>query len=218
MHDLRAAPDETRLVALLKAGEESGFEEMLRAYEKKVYSLVRGLTRNDSDAQDALQETFLSVYRKIGSFKGNSSLSTWIYRIAVNAALMTIRRRRRDDRSVPIEDYLPEFDGAGHRVVALPDAGPGADDVLLNQELAAHLRESIRALEPAYRTVFVLRDQEGLSNEEVAAILKLSVAAVKSRLHRARLFLRERIQEYWRGTIKPGGRLAKGRRPSAGEQ
>jgi len=215
MADTLQAADDTTLVSQLKAGRESAFEEVLRRYEKKVYSLVRGLTRNDSDAQDALQETFLSVYRKIGTFKEASSLSTWIYRIAVNAALMTIRRRKRHDRTVSIDEHLPEFDGAGHRVMALPDWSPDAAAILLNKELSQYLRESIQALEPGYRTVFILRDQEGLSNEEVAAILKLSVPAVKSRLHRARLFLRERIKEYWWGSRKPRGRFSESRKGAA---
>ncbi|PYS96208.1 MAG: RNA polymerase subunit sigma [Acidobacteria bacterium] len=208
MADTLQAADDTALVSQLKAGRESAFEEVLRRYEKKVYSLVRGLTRNDADAQDALQETFLSVYKKIGSFKEASSLSTWIYRIAVNAALMTIRRRKRHDRTVSIDEHLPEFDGDGHRVMALPDWSPDAAGILLNKELSHYLRESIQALEPGYRTVFILRDQEGLSNEEVAAVLKLSVPAVKSRLHRARLFLRERIKKYWWGTRKPRARFS----------
>jgi RNA polymerase sigma-70 factor, ECF subfamily len=218
MEQARQALSDDRLVSLLKAGDESAFETILRKYDKKVYSLVRGLTRNDSDAQDALQETFLSVFRKIGSFKGRSTLSTWIYRIAVNAALMVIRRRRRDEKSVSIDETMPDFDASGHRVVSLPDWGPGAEDLVLNKELAKHLRQAILALQPDYRTVFVLRDQEGLSNEEVAAILKLSIPAVKSRLHRARLFLRERIKDYWRGTIEPEGPFPLGRQRGAANE
>ncbi len=207
---------DAQLVTSLKQGESSAFEEILKRYEAKVYNLVRGLTRNDSDAQDALQEAFLSVFKKIGSFKQESSLSTWIYRIAVNAALMTIRKRRhREERSISLDVYMPRFAENGHRVVELPDWNPRADDLLLNKELAQHLRESIQALDPAYRAVFVLRDQEGMSNEEVAAILKIGVPAVKSRLHRARLFLRERIKRYWWGTIRPHGTFSVGRRGAA---
>lgn len=201
MEQPQAALTDAQLVPLLKAGESTAFEEILRRYEAKVFSLVRGLTRNDSDAQDALQDTFLSVYQKIGTFKGRSSLSTWIYRVAVNAALMKIRKRKHDDRAVPIDEYLPEFDGAGH-VVALPDGAPLPDRVLLNKELARYLKESIQALPPDDRAIVILRDQEGLSNEEVAAVMNLSVPAIKSRLHRARLYLRERISRY-RGKPRP---------------
>jgi RNA polymerase sigma-70 factor (ECF subfamily) len=216
MQQARASFTDAQLVASLKQGDPSAFEELLKRYETKVYNLVRGLTRNEADAQDALQETFLSVFRKIGSFKEQSSLATWIYRIAVNSALMTIRKRRkREERSISLDEYMPKFAGNGHRVVELPDWSPTADEVLLNKELAQHLRESIQALDPAYRTVFILRDQEGLSNEEAAAILKISVAAVKSRLHRARLFLRERIKRYWWGTIRPGGTFSVRRRGAA---
>jgi RNA polymerase sigma-70 factor, ECF subfamily len=193
---------ETNLLRRLRRGEESAFAELVGHFETRVYSLARGLTRNEADAQDALQDTFLSVYRNIGRFKGDSSLSTWIYRIAVNSALMTVRRHRKDDRTVPIDDYLPAFDEDGHRVTAVPDWHPAVDELLLNKELAALLRRWISELEPPYRTVFVLRDQEGLGNEEVASVLGLSVAAVKSRLHRARVYLRERAKGY----VYRGGR------------
>ena len=145
---------------------------------------------------DALQETFLSVYRNIGRFKGGSSLSTWIYRIAVNAALMKMRRRKNEQKHIPIEEYMPEFDDTGHRVAVVPDWHPAVDQLLLNKELGSMLRGWIAELAPEYRTVFLLRDQEELSNEQVADILGLSVAAVKSRLHRARLYLRERAKRY----------------------
>lgn len=187
---------EGRLVASLKGGDHAAFEEVVRQYESKVYSLARGLTRNDEDAQDAVQDTFLSVFKNVKSFKGGSSLSTWIYRITVNAALMKIRRRRHDERTVSIDEAMPTFDEDGHRVASLPDWNPLADEMLLNKELGGHLRQAIEALEADYRTVLIMRDQEGLDNEEVAAVLGLSVAAVKSRLHRARIFVRERIKGY----------------------
>ena len=184
------------LVARLKAGDEAAFEEVLKRYELKVYNLTRSLMRNEDDAQDALQETFLSVFRNIGRFKGDSSLSTWIYRIAVNAALMKMRKRRHEQKHVAIEEYMPEFDDTGHRVAVVPDWHPAVDQVLLNKELGSMLRGWIAELAPEYRTVFLLRDQEELDNEQVAQILGLTVAAVKSRLHRARMYLRERAKRY----------------------
>ena len=195
-HGTPAASGEHRLVGRLKHGDHAAFEEVVRQYEGKVYSLARGLTRNDQDAQDAVQDTFLSVFKNVESFKGDSSLSTWIYRITVNAALMKMRRRRHDDRSVPIDEAMPTFDEDGHRVASLPDWTPRADEMLLNKEMGRHLRRAIETLEADYRTVLIMRDQEGLSNEEVAAVLGLSVAAAKSRLHRARIFVRERIKGY----------------------
>jgi RNA polymerase sigma-70 factor (ECF subfamily) len=194
------------LVVLLKKGEALAFEEFLRRYGRKVYSLARSLTRNEADAQDALQETFLSIFRKIKGFKETSSLSTWVYRIAINAALMQVRRRKKDDRTVPIDDYLPRFDDSGHLIAGLGERPPRGDEELLRKELAEFLRESIGALDPDSRAVFILRDQEGLTNEDVARILGQSVPAVKSRLHRARLFLRGRIERYRHGT--DGGRRA----------
>jgi RNA polymerase sigma-70 factor (ECF subfamily) len=109
---------------------------------------------------------------------------------------MRLRKRRQDDKNVSIDEYMPEFDETGHRVAVVPDWHPAVDQLLLDKELAGLLRGWIAELAPEYRTVFLLRDQEGLSNEEVAAVLKLTVAAVKSRLHRARIYLRERAKSY----------------------
>lgn len=192
----RGSFSDRQLVARLKSGEEAAFEEILRRYELKVYSLVRGLTRNEEDARDAMQDAFLSIFKNIGRFKEASSLSTWIYRIAANAALMKIRKRRQDEKTVQIEDYMPSFDETGHRVAVVPDWHPAVDQLLLNKELGELLKGWIDELPAEYRTVLVLRDQEGLENEEVAAILNLSVPAVKSRLHRARIYLRERAKKY----------------------
>ena len=193
--DVSKLPD-GQLVALLKEGDETAFEEVLRRYEIKVYSLTRGLLHDEDDARDATQEAFLSIFRNIGRFKARSTLSTWIYRIAMNAALMKLRKRRQDRRFVPIDAYMPSFAEDGHRVAVVPDWHPAVDQMLLDKELAGLLRQWIAELAPEYRTVFLLRDQEGLGNEEVAAVLKLSVPAVKSRLHRARLYLRERVKKY----------------------
>ena len=198
---MRAIPTESlsdeELIAPLKSGESGAFEELLRRYEGKVYGLTRSVTRNESDAQDALQDTFLSIYRKIGTFKEAASLSTWIYRIAINAALMKVRRRRPEERTIPLDEFQPQYDERGHRAVIQPDWPVRGDEMLERRELAELLRESIGALPPDYRSVFVLRDQEGLSTQEAAAVLDLSVSAIKSRLHRARLFLRERIKRHW---------------------
>ena len=191
--DWRALPDGP-LTARLKEGQEAAYEELLRRYELKVYSLARGLTRNEEDARDAMQDAFLSVIKNIRRFRGDSSLGTWIYRIAANAALMKIRRRRRDPDTATVDEAMPSYDATGHRVAALPDWHPSADQILLDKERDGLLRRWIAELPPDHRSVLVLRDQEGLSNEEVAAITRLSIPAVKSRLHRARIFLRERAK------------------------
>jgi RNA polymerase sigma-70 factor (ECF subfamily) len=175
--------DDSRLVAALKARDEAAYEEVMRRFGVKIYSLARGLTRNEPDARDAVQETFVSLFRNVARFKGESRLSTWLYRVAVNAALMILRKRRHEQRQVPIEDFMPTFDDTGHRVAVLPDWHPAADAVLFNKEMAGLLRRFIAELAPEYRTVFLLRDQEGLGNEEVARILNLSVAAVKRHVY-----------------------------------
>src|SRR5437867_9170368 len=196
MRPPRRPSAEGRLVARLKQADHAAFEEIVEQYEAKVYGLARGLTRNDEDAQDAVQETFLSVFKNGKSFKGDSSLATWIYRITVNAALMKMRRRKHDDRTVPIDEAMPAFDEDGHRVATLPDWHPRADEMLLNKEMGGYLRHAIAELEAEYRAVLIMRDEQVLCHEDAAAVLGLSVAAVKSRLHRARIFVRERIKLY----------------------
>ncbi len=190
------------LVPRLKAGDPRAYEEVLGRYQVKIHNLARGLMRNDQDAQDVLQDTFLSLFKNIRTFKGDASLSTWIYRVTVNAALMRMRKRKKEGQAIPIEDYMPDFDDDGHRVAVVPDWHPLVDQMLMNKELGGLLREWIAALHPDYRIAFVMRDQEEMSNEEVAKVLGLTVAAVKSRLHRARLYLRERAKRYVYG----GGR------------
>lgn len=196
MLQARRVPTDDELVAGLKAGGHAALEEMVRRYEARVFSLARGMTRNESDARDVLQDTFLSVFRKIRSFKGRSSLSTWIYRVAVNAALMTIRRRGGRDRSLSLDEYMPQFEATGHLASNWPARTPRADEALLRGELAGQIRAAIQDLPPAYRVVFALREQEGLSTAETARILKITVPSVKTRLHRARLYLRERLRRY----------------------
>ncbi len=194
----RPVPDSghENLVARLKLGDGAAYEELLRLFELKVYNIARGMMRNQQDAEDVLQDTFLSVFRSVRTFKGQSSLSTWVYRIAVNAALMKIRCRRNDCRLVSIEENLPRYNETGHRVASLPDWHPRADEILLDKELGGRLREAIGCLPDEYRVVLILRDQEGLSNEEVGSVLDLSVPAVKSRLHRARVAVREQVKKY----------------------
>lgn len=192
----RSEPGQADLVARLKKGDGTAYEELVGLFELKVYNIARGMTRNQQDAEDVLQDTFMSVFRGISSFKGQCSLSTWVYRIAFNASLMKIRGRRNDGRLISIEENQPRYDETGHRIASLPDWHPRADEILLDKELGGQLREAIACLPDEYRAVLILRDQEGLSNEEVGSVLELSVAAVKSRLHRARVAVREQVKKY----------------------
>mgnify|MGYP003576466061 CR=1 FL=1 len=188
------------LVEQVQRGDKSAFELLMRRYEDKVFRLAVGMMKNREDALDAVQDAFLSVYRKIGTFRGDSSFSTWLYRVALNAIYMRLRSQSRHERTEPLEVLESVLDPAKIRMV-MPVRGWGerADDSLLRKELSGQLREAVAALPEDYRIVFTLRDVEDLSNQEVADILGLTLAATKTRLHRARLFLRERLSAYLRG-------------------
>ena len=183
---------EQKLVELLRGGEETAFEALLKRYQGKIYRLALSVTKRHEDAEEVLQDVFLNVYRKIASFDGRSAFGTWLYRICVNTALMKLRGR--DPAHESIDEYLPQFAGGRHaRMIA--DWSEGADEVILRKERAQIVRRAIETLPPEYRVVLVLRDLEGLSNGEVAEVLGTSVPTVKARLHRARLALRGRLEE-----------------------
>lgn len=182
------------LVEQIKAGEEAPIEALLGRYQDKVYRLALSFTKNPADAEEVLQDVFLTVYRKIASFEGRSAFSTWLYRITVNTALMKLRGRGPVQES--IDEYLPQFTKDGRHARMVVDFTDGPEKLLLRKEREQVLREAIEALPPDYKVVLVLRDLEGLSNEEVAEVVGASVLAVKARLHRARLALRGRLERY----------------------
>jgi RNA polymerase sigma-70 factor (ECF subfamily) len=165
----------------------------VRRYRDKVYRLSFKILRNEDDAAEALKDAFLSAYRGLSNFKAESTFSTWLYRIATNASLMNYRKRR--DNLVSLEQSQNPNDGA--EALQLPDWSTQPLEELLDAETRQVMDEGKALLDDDLRTVFTLRDEEGLSNAEVAEILELSVAAVKSRLHRARLRLRDRLSRYF---------------------
>ena len=182
--------DETALVARAKAGDTTAFSELVKQYDRRVFRMAKQITQNDEDAEDVLQETFLKAYSHLDDFQGNSRFYTWLVRIAVNEALMKLRKRR-SDRTVPLDDPIDTGEDELVREVAVWDENP--EEKYSRDELGQILDEAIQSLKPAYRTVFVLRDIEELSIEETAEALNLSISAVKSRLLRARLQLREKL-------------------------
>jgi RNA polymerase sigma-70 factor (ECF subfamily) len=182
--------DETALVTRAKAGDGAAFAELVKQYDRRVFRMAKQITQNEEDAEDVLQETFLKAYSHLDDFQGNSKFYTWLVRIAVNEALMKLRRRR-SDRTVPLDDPIDTGEDELVREVAVWDEDP--EQKYSREELAEILDEAVQGLKPAYRTVFVLRDIEELSIEETAEALKLSISAVKSRLLRARLQLREKL-------------------------
>ena len=177
-------------MARAKAGDASAFSDLVRHYDRRVFRMAKQITQNDDDAEDVLQEAFLKAYTHLDDFQGNSKFYTWIVRIAVNEALMKLRKRR-SDRAVPLDEPIDTGEDEVIREIAVWDENP--EDTYSREELATLLDEAVQSLKPAYRTVFVLRDIEELSIEETAETLNLSISAVKSRLLRARLQLRERL-------------------------
>ncbi|MGQ9850556.1 MAG: RNA polymerase sigma factor [Aggregatilineaceae bacterium] len=182
------------LVARLQAGDQAAYAQLVEEHAGKIYRLALRLMGNQADAEDVLQETFLSAFKSIDRFEARSSLSTWLYRIASNAALM--RLRRKEPEQVSVDEPLERDDGE-----LIPrqlfDFCCLPEEDLLRDEARAELNRAIEELPPSLRSVFVLRDIEGLSTEETAEALDLSVSAVKSRLMRARLKLRERLSLYF---------------------
>ncbi len=188
------------LVERIRGGDEGAFDDLMRRYEGKVYRLALGMVKNREDALDAVQDAFLNVYRKIDTFKGESTFSTWLYKIALNSTYMKLRSRSRHDRVESLEAVEGVFDQAAVRPRAPGgDWSERADDAILRKELASVLRNAAAELPEEHRAIFTLRDVDGLSNQEVAEILGLTVAATKTRLHRARVFLRERLSRYMSG-------------------
>jgi len=205
---------DAELVERLKAGDGAAFEVLVERYQAKVYRLAKALTRNPEDAKEVVQDVFLSVYRKIKGFDRRAAFSTWLYRIATNAALMKLRRRKPEAKS--LEELLPKFTENGHHGRPVTDWTQSPEELLLRQEIREIVREAIERLPADYRAVLVLRDIEGLSNQEAAEVLRLSVLAVKGRLHRARLVLREKLARYILHILqKPEGK-ASGVRSSKG--
>jgi RNA polymerase sigma-70 factor (ECF subfamily) len=178
------------MVAKAQAGDTEAFGELVSRYQNKIYRLAKHITQNDEDAEDVLQEAFLKAYEHIGGFQGNSKFYTWIVRIAVNEALMKLRKRK-TDRTVPLDEPVDTGEEMVNREIAVWEDNP--EQRYSQEEMQQILNEAVQDLKPDFRTVFVLRDIEELSTEETAESLGISVPAVKSRLLRARLALREKL-------------------------
>src|SRR5580700_7738323 len=172
-------PDETAVVLQARKGDAKAFSELVRRYEGKIFRLAMHITQNREDAEDVLQETFLKAYEHLDQFQGNSKFYTWIVRIAVNQALMKLRRRKAD-RSVSLDETIDT--GEDNIVREIAAWGEDPEERFSRQELGGILDSAVQSLETPYRSVFVLRDIEELSTEETASALGLSIPAVKSRL------------------------------------
>lgn len=180
------ASDES-ILAAARAGDPEALDALLRQYQPRIYRFGLRMCRDAEDAKDVLQETLIAAARSLRGFRGTSSLSTWLYSIARGFCI----KKRRRSKFAPHEEVPLD---AGSPALAVPDPGPPLDEALASREVERAVETAIRALKPAYREVLLLRDVEGLTAPEVAEVLGLRVEAVKSRLHRARAEVRERLQ------------------------
>jgi RNA polymerase sigma-70 factor (ECF subfamily) len=183
---------DTQLVSLFKKGSIEAYEELISRYSVKAFSLATRLTKSHLDAEEVLQDVFTTVFRKIKNFQGKSSFSSWFYRITVNASFMKLRKRKQDSR----QSYLEELPPIAKELVN--EENESGDDYTLRREVGLALEEAISKLPREYKAVFVLRDVDGLSSEEVSKILRLTIPAIKSRLHRSRLMVKRKLLKFYR--------------------
>jgi RNA polymerase sigma-70 factor, ECF subfamily len=192
----RNLPDD-ELIRVAREGNNAAFTELVRRYEDTVYRFSYKICRDSDKAAETLQDTFVNVFRKLSSFDGKSKFSTWLYTIVTNNCLMKHRKRKRDVMEVSLEayDHPPKHHEHSHHAEPIETIDTPVD-IMMTKELRAMMDQAITSLPNDYRIVFVMRDIEGQSNEETARALGLSVEATKSRLRRARAFLREHLEPY----------------------
>ena len=192
-----ADKDEPALIERLQAGDHEALEAVIDLYSPKLYNVAQRILGDSADTEEVVQDVFWTVFRKAKTFQGNSRFSTWLYRLTVNEALGKIRRRKSQKREIEYQDYLPKFGKDGHhRVRPVVDWSDTLDRSYAKQEMQRVVKAALDGLKPLDRSVVVLSDLEDLSDKEIATTLHLTVSAVKTRLHRARLFLRGQLGRY----------------------
>jgi len=184
------------LVEALRREDPEAPEQLVETFGDRVYRLALRITGSNEDAEEAAQDALWTAARKIGTFKGESAFGSWLYRIAANAAYQKLRARKAKSREIAMDDVLPTLDDDGRHFEPMADWSERVDEQALQGELRRVLGDAIDGLPPDYRTALVLHDVEGLSNPEIAETLGISLPAVKSRVHRSRLFVRKRLAEY----------------------
>jgi len=189
----KAEHNDTDLIERLKAGDEQALEAIFNRYSAKLYNVAQRILGEVADAEEVIQDVFWTAFRKAKSFRGTAQFSTWLYRLTVNAALGKIRRSKKN-KEVEYEDYLPKFQQDGHHSVRpVVDWSDTLDEKYAERELQQLLNDALDHLKPVDKSAIVLSDMEGMSDKEIAVMLGLTVSAVKTRLHRARLFLRGKL-------------------------
>lgn len=187
---------DAQLVKKAQNNDTKAFEELIKRYEKKIYNLAYRIMGNREDAKDMLQDTFLQVFRKLSGFKGDSAFSTWLYRIAVNTCLMK-KRKEKNMKTVSMDTPILTMNHDEIKRELSDDWSKSPLASIENEEIRETIQKAVKSLPEDYRAVFVLRGVKGMSNQKIAKILDISLPAVKSRLHRARLFLRDRLSKYF---------------------
>lgn len=181
------------LLEALRRREPMAAERLVTVYGERAYRLARRITGNGQDAEEVVQDAFWTVVRKIDGFRGESAFGSWLYRIVANAAYQKARSRHGRSHELSLDEVLPLFDERGRHTAPVADWSPCVHDPSVQAELRTALSEAIDQLSPAYRSVLLLRDVEGRAHAEIAEVLGLNVSVVKTRVHRARLFLRKRL-------------------------
>ena len=184
-----------QLVDALRRRDADAAERLVATYQSRAFRLAVGITANAEDAEEVVQDAFLSAIRKIDMFRSESAFGTWFYRIVANAALQKARRRQGRRIDLALDDVLPAFDGTGRHAAAVVDWSAAVDDPSRHLEVRLAVRSAMEALPAHYRAALVMRDVEGLSCAEIAEALRLTVGGVTTRVHRARLFIRKRLTE-----------------------
>lgn len=194
-------PTDRELVERSQQGDGSAFATLVERHQRQLFRLALRMTGSEADANEVLQEAFLNAWQKLPNFRGEAQFSSWLYRIAANSALMRLRRKRRAPDALPeqpLELQGPKFSVEGYLdPPPHSDWSQRADEKMMSGQLGAAIDKAVHELPEDYRTVFLLKDVDGLSNEDIATALELTVPAVKSRLHRARLALREKLGEFF---------------------
>ena len=192
-----AVATDEELVSRARTKDYAAFEELVERYEDKIFRLAFRFVRNETEAKEIVQDTFLLVWRKLDTFKGDSQFGSWLYRVATNTALMRLRAQRRHPEISTEELPVDYLDNYGQLPAAGENWAKRPDDELQSDELRGRIQKAVDELPEIYRTVFLIRDVEGLSTEETAEVLEISIPTVKTRLHRARLALRDAITRYF---------------------
>jgi RNA polymerase sigma-70 factor (ECF subfamily) len=197
--DARKPDGDAALVEALRRDDPEAPELLVGTYGDRVYRLARRITGGNEDAEEVAQDALWTAARKILTFKGESAFGSWLYRITANAAYQKLRARRSKAREIALDDVLPALDEDGRHFEPMADWSSRVDEQALQGELRRVLGEAIDGLPPDYRTALVMHDVEGLSNPDIAEALGISLPAVKSRVHRSRLYVRQRLAEYMGG-------------------